>query len=145
MNICLRSISALVEWFSNFSIRITWMTLKHGLLGPNHSFWFSRYGVGPKILYFSKVSGDADASGLSNTLWEPLLSNGTPGIGSEMRSFSVAGYHTNVSSVDQVNLGLLVSTQACQNLAGPGFTQLEQWCIEILLSQLVSSTNHPFV
>lgn len=49
--------------------------------------------------------------------------NRIPGIGSGKRSCGVARCHTNVPPIDQVNVGLLVSTQVSKDLASAGFRQ----------------------
>ena len=65
-------------------------------------------------------------------------------IGGGMRNFGVARCLTNVSSVDQFPW-VCSCHLGCQDLASPGFEQLEQCCVDIFLSRLVSSARHPFV
>lgn len=50
---------------------LTWSESPGGLTSPHtQSFWFSRFGRGPRVCVFKKFLGDADIAGLNKALWK---------------------------------------------------------------------------
>lgn len=52
----------LAQWFSNFSIRITWMLLKHISGSHPQNFWFCASGWGPKVFSSIMLPSDEDVT-----------------------------------------------------------------------------------
>lgn len=113
------------QWFSNLS-RQTGILVR----GPvkiqipglqSQSFWFCKSGWGPGICISDKFPGDAEASGLGITYWEPLLKKHTrpplepdrSGFVSQLLSFQVIWPGT--SHFTSLNLSSLTSKRNNNN------------------------------